>query len=176
MTVIPIQISYAGTSSLTPSAPQQRQFFADTSYAGYTRRFVTATQDGIYCQIYTASVWIPYSSIYAAAVNALPQLTYPPQIGVQPTSSTVTHPSASYFVVSASAETVIQYQWYVSNPNTSSYYALPTTASYSGSKFSGSLTPNLTCSVSQTGSYQLYCSCANPSGTTTSSVITFQIN
>jgi len=121
---------------------------------------------------YTSSVTIPLTSIYQAVFSGSPILTYPPVIQSQPTSSTVTHPASAYFVVSASAEIPIQYQWYWQSSSLSSYVPCPVTY------FSGTASAALTCSstaIAIENSSSYYCSCSNSSGFTVTNFVNLYV-
>jgi hypothetical protein len=175
-TPIAISVSYVNTSSFVPSTPVQRQAFLDKTNPQYTRN-ATLTQDSIYLRYYTSSVVIPLQSLYVVAANALAPLTWPPIILTQPTNSIVTHPTASYFSVSASAEVAISYQWYSSSLSQSisgTYSKLSDSAhGYTGS--SSPLLTYLTSSVTASNS-QFFVVCSDVSGQTTSSVAFLTVN
>jgi hypothetical protein len=164
-----INVSYNGMVNFTSSSPQQQQFMLDTTNVKYLR-YATLTQDSLTLTVYTSSAVIPLSQLYAAAVNVIPQITWPPIIISQPTSSAVTHSNAVYFVVNASAELPITYSWYYQSGSNFTWFPIVSTGSYTGS-----LTAALTCSSPQipfanTASYR--CVLSDVSGFTSSSIAT----
>lgn len=174
----PIMVSYVGTVPFTASALQQRQFFTDYTNPKYVRH-ATMTQDGVYLQIGTASVIIPFANLYAVAANALPQLNWPPVIVTQPTSSTVTNPAPVYFYVSSS---VPQYA-----PNaTVAWYSSSYSQSFVGSAslltntgiFSGVTTNTLALAITNVSLSlsQFFAVETNASGQTTSSLALLTVN
>ena len=159
----PIVIAFVSTaSSFTQSATQQLQFITDRTNPQYPRHMLT-TQDGLYMQVGTGSVFIAKANLYAVASNALAALNWLPIITQQPTSSTVTHPTASYFSVTATSPQYVtqNYQWYSSSLGTHPYLPLTNSAIYSGT--SGSLL-GLSSSIAISGSL-FYCAVSNNAGT-----------
>ena len=167
---IPIAIQFVQTTSYVPSQTLTRnQFMLDTTNPYYVRNAVL-TPNELYVQYYTASGVIPLSQIYQAFISVLPSITWAPIITQQPTNSMVTHPTATYFSVVASAESALSYQWYSSSYSQSlvgSSSKLTNTGVFTGST-SASLTMSAT-NVSMNNS-QFYTIVSNSSGGTTSSV------
>lgn len=160
-----VNIAFTSTGSFVPGAVQRKMTMIDNTNRNFPR-YAYMTQDTFGLVFATSSVVIPLSQIYAAAVSGSPFLSWPPVILTQPTSSTVTHPTASYFVVSASAELPISYAWFYSSGSVS-------WTPVSGSNYTGSLTNALTSSTTNvatqnTASYM--CVLTNAAGTTSSSV------
>ena len=164
-----INISFNGTSSFIKSAPIQQQFQLDTTNIQYLR-YSALTQDSLTLTIFTSSVVIPLTQLYSAAVNVLPQITWPPVILGQPNSASVTNPASASFTVSASAETAITYNWY------SQSYSQSLSSSFSKitastTQFSGGTTATLLYKTSSVldSSSSFFCVLNNASGNTTSS-------
>lgn len=172
---IPVIVSFNSSQSMgsfTPSQTQQLQFITDTTNPLYLRH-MNLTQDGLYMQIGTGSVFISKANLYGVGSQALALLNWPPVIVLQPTSSIVAHTSSVFFTTSAS---VAQY-----TPNaTVQWYSSSFSQSLVGSSsllinspvFSGSTSSNLTCSKTDVGmdNSQFYCVYSNTSGQTTSSL------
>lgn len=172
-TPIGINVNFSSITNFTSSAPLPRQTAFDGTNPNYVRR-VTLLNDSILLTYFTQSVVIPYSSLYNAAASVTNVLTWPPYIVVQPTGSTVTHPTSSYFAVSASSELPITYSWWSSSMGTGPFLQL--TNSLSG--FMGTNTRILTdatSSVSDNGSL-FYCYVSNTRGAVSSSVVSEIIN
>jgi hypothetical protein len=178
---IPITINFAASQSVdsfTPTVTQQLQFITDKTNPFYLRH-MNLTQDGLYMQIGTGSVFISKSNLYGVASQALTVLTWPPIIQIEPTSSIVTHTAAVYFVASAS---VAQYtpnatvQWY------SSSYAQSLVGQFSTLTntgiYNGTTTNALSCSATSTSmnQSQFFCVYSNASGNTTSSLAALTVN
>ena len=168
-----INIAFTTTNSFVPAAPAQKIYSLYGANQAYLR-YMYLSQDCLTLVFNSSSVVIPQTQLWLAAASALPVLTYPPVIGTQPTSSiTVTHPTSASFVVSASAETAITYQWYytsasigpivLSGANTGSIYG-----SYTGSQSPALTCSNTSVSVNKSASY--LCVVSNTSGATSSSV------
>ena len=172
---IGINVSYASAAPFTASALQQRMFFTDKTNPAYLRQ-ATMTQDGVYLQVGTASVVIPFANLYAVASYALPQLNWPPVITAQPTSSAVVHPAAVYFVVAANVPTgtSANYQWY-----SASFAALTVFKALSNiGTYNGTATPALTHSstiVADSGS-GYFCYVSNGSGAVSSSIAILNVS
>jgi len=114
------------------------------------------------------------TSLYAAASAVTSVLTWAPYIVTQPTSSTVNHPTSSYYTVVASSELPMTYSWWSSSMGTGPFLQLTNSlASYMGTNTS-TLT-DTTSSVSDNGS-QYYCFINNTKGGITSSIVTSTIN
>jgi hypothetical protein len=151
--------------------------FTDKTNPQYLRH-ATMTQDGVYLQIGTASVVIPFSNLYSVAATALPQLNWPPVITFQPTSSTVTHPSPVNFFVSSSVAlgaANATYQWYSASFSQSlvgSSSALTNTGIFGGTT-TATLTVSFT-AVSLSLS-QFYVKASNASGYTYSNTATLTV-
>jgi hypothetical protein len=163
-----INITYNGTSSFVKSAPIQQQFQLDTTNVNYLR-YSTLTQDSVTLTVYTSSVVIPLTQLYAAAANTLAQISWPPVILGQPISASITHPASASFYVSASAELPITYNWYsqsYSQSLSSSFSKLTASVNYSGTN-----TPTLIYNNSAVldSSSSFFCVLSNASGNTTSS-------
>jgi hypothetical protein len=173
-----ISVTYSGTSSFVPSAPSQRQFALDTTNNQYIRN-ATLTQDALTLNYYTSSVIISLQNLYQIAVGVNSNLGWPPVIITQPTSSTVTHPTSSIFLASASAanNSNVNYQWFSSSYSQSlvGSGSFPLTSSnYSYSGTSGSLLTLLTSSLSDNAS-TYYCLINCISGNTTSNIATLTV-
>lgn len=171
-----INIQYNGTSSFIPAAPIQKTFIQDTTNPQFPR-YAYLTQDSITVAFSTASVVIPMSQIYQAAVTASPSLTWPPIIITQPNPSQfVTHPTSVFFGVSASAELPISYQWYYQS-GSGNFTTIA--SSVSSSNYAGATTNALTCSTTNanyqnTASY--VCVLSDAAGQTTSSIAILNVN
>lgn len=162
-----INVQFSGYTNFTASAPAQRVMVLNTNNNQYLR-YAILSQDNLQVVYYTSSCVIPLTSIYSAVFSGSPNLTYPPIINIQPTSSTVTHPNALYFAVSASAETPISYQWYWQSSSLNTYVPTPSAT------FSGTASAALTCSttvVATENSASYYCIVSNTTGGTTSSIV-----
>jgi len=168
-----INITYTSPSSFSQSlTPSQRMSVLNSANTSYYR-IATVQQDCIILSYYTASVVIPWQgtgSLWAAGYTANPALTYAPVIIQQPSSSqTVTHPTAVYFSISASAETAISYQWYYNSAsNATSWYPIVSTGSYTGSQTPALTSSTTNVSFQNTSSY--LCVASNTTGNTSSSI------
>ena len=171
-----INISYNGTSSFVPQAPNQRQYALDRTNPKYLRH-ATLTQDCITLQVYTSSVIIPLTQLYSVAINAQPALSWPPVIISTSGSSVTTHPSSSTFMISASSETNISYRWlsssYSQSLSGSGFFPLTSSVHQYLNPTSSTLTL-ATSSLSDSGSLY-YCSATNASGTTKSSIFILNV-
>ena len=173
MPVASISVIFNQTSSFSSWAPVQRTAIIDTTNPVYPRYSLLST--GAVTLVYQSqSVVIPLANLYAAAVSAYPILSWPPVIGVQPTSSAVTHSNAVYFrVSSSSSETAVTYQWFYNTGSNSNYFPIAASDPVNWKNYTGSLTPALTSSVttllSQSNANYL-CVLTNSSGQTTSSI------
>ena len=167
-----INISYNGTSSFVPSSPSQRQFMLDNTNPQYLR-YCTLTQDCIRAVVYTSSVVIPLTQLYAVCAAANPVITWAPLIVTQPTSSHQHTPSGSSFFVSESAETTINYQWYSKViPQSSVFYPLTGSVMYNGISSS---TLNHISSSYVDNSSSFFCFVSNTSGQISSSIANFYV-
>jgi hypothetical protein len=164
-------ITATGTSSFVAGAPQQRSYMLNTRNPQYMRNAVL-TQDCLTLTYYTTSVVFPLTApggLYQAAAQLVGGLTYPPIILTQPTNSIVTHPTSSYFSISASVEYgTASYQWY-SSSFSSSYIFVPLTNSINFTGCTSSLLVDVTSSVSDSGS-TYYCRVGDIGGYVTSSI------
>jgi len=169
MPIIPISVNYSGNLNFTASAASQRSFILNSNLPSFLRIW-SLTQDNLSFTNNQNGITIqfPLTNLISAAAAASGLITIAPQIVTQPTSSTVTHTSSSYFTVGATSESTITYQWYSSSFLTSSVFnPLPSP----NSVFTGSLTAALTHSntvIGDSGSNYL-CVVSNSSGATTSS-------
>lgn len=165
MPVQSINIQYTTPSNFSASFPPQKTSVLDTTNPNYLR-YATLATDSVALTYYSVSVLIPLSQLYQAAASASYALTWPPIILTQPTNSIVTHPAAAYFVVSASAEIPITYQWFRQS-GSGNFTSIISTGSYTGSQ-----TPALTHSNTVTGesTSSFVCVCSNASGVTSSSI------
>ena len=162
-------------ANFTSSAIAQRQFTLNTENTNYIRNW-TLTQDTLFFNFQTASVAFPLYSLAAIAVSVNSQLAWPPSIIIQPTSSYVTHPTSSYFMVSASAAngSSLTYQWYSQSLSqsifTSSIVFYPLTNSLQGY---GGVTTNFlthyTSSITDASS-SYYCQLNGVNGSVSSSI------
>lgn len=167
-----INVNFVGTSSFTPAAPSQRTYIINNNLYGYNR-YAYLSQDSLTMVYYTSSVVIPFTQLFQAAASASSAITWPPVMVTQPTSSlTVTHPAPFYLSISASSEVPATYQWQWQSSSLSGY------TNATASQFTGSTTPNLTCSVTAVGlenSASFYCIVQNSAGNVTSSTSTTYI-
>jgi hypothetical protein len=164
---IAFNISFNGYTNFTASVPSQRVQVLNTTNPLYLR-YAVLSGDNLQVVYYSASAVIPMASIYQAMFTALSSLTYAPFIGLQPTSSTATHPSSLYFVVSSSSEIPTTYQWLWQSSSLSTYVNCPTTY------FSGTASAALTCSstvVNIENSASYFCVASNASGQASSSIV-----
>ena len=164
---VALTVSFGGYTNFTASFPPAQRITTLNATNPTYLRYAMLTNDSLQLVYYSASAVIPLSSIYAAAFTALPVLTYPPVFLINPTSSTVTHPSPAYFAVTASSEVTIGYQWYWQSASLSTFVPCPT------SLFAGTASAALTCSatvISTENSSSIYCVASNTSGGTTSSI------
>lgn len=168
---ISININFAGTNSFVPSAPSQRQNLAYLTNPSFAR-YATLTNDSMTFNFFTASVVIPISQLWAAAISASSQLTYPPFILNQPTSSTVTHPTGSTFTISASAEIPFTYQWYWQSSSLSTFIPTPS-PQFLGTSSNALTITNTTQSVQNNSQY--LCVLTNSAGSTTSSIASLTV-
>jgi hypothetical protein len=178
-TPISFNVSFNGYTNFTSSTQAQRVMVLNTNNPQYLR-YALLSGDNLQVVYYTASAVIPLASIYQAMFSALPSLTYPPVIGIQPSASvqTITHGAAlgtaSYYL-SASAEIPISYQWYTS-PDAGNTWFLPTASvgkySYKGTSSYG-LTASFAVNTQPSWSYE--CVVSNAAGATTSSTATLYI-
>jgi hypothetical protein len=176
-TIQAINVAFTTTSSFTPAAPVQRQFFIDSNVANYYRN-ATLTQDSLYLSYYTTSIVIPLTVLYNAAATYNSWLSWAPFIITEPSNSFVTHPATATFKVTASSNFSIAYQWYsqsYSQSVTSSTVYYPLTASagvFLG--VTGSILYVFNTSQSMSTS-SFYCQVSNNSGITNTSTATLYV-
>lgn len=173
-----INITFTNTSSFVPAQPSQRTSIGDFTNPSF-RRYCYLTGDSLTLIVYTSSVVIPLlgpGGLYAAAISASSALSWPPIIITQPNSSSVTHPTKSFFVVSASAETPITYNWF------SQSYSQSLSGVWSdladGTSYTGSATNALTHSNTSIGDFtsSYFCALSDASGVVSSSTATLTVN
>ena len=175
-----IAVSYSGTSSFSPAyQPAQKQFVLDKTNSSYVRN-ATLTSDSLYLQYFTSSVVISLANLYAVAASANPALSWAPVVVINPTASTVTHPTAAYFSVSASQApnsfTTMSYQWF------SSSYSQSLSGSFSpltsSTNYYNVTTTNLTVATTSVAmnQSQYFCNVSNISGVTTSTAALLTVN
>lgn len=175
MPIVPFNVSFSGLTNFTSSTPSQRVFILNSNLPSFLRIW-SLSQD---CISFTnnnngITTQIPLTNLIAAAAAASPLITIAPVITTQPTSSTVTHTSSSYFVVNATSETPTTAQWYSASallPNVFNPLPSPNVI------FTGSLTYALTHSgtVVADASSSYLCVVSNTSGNSTSSIATLYV-
>ena len=172
-----INVAFTNTSSFVFGTPSQQVTILDSTNPAYLRQ-VYLTQQGVKISRASAGivVGIPLYTLFAAAGEAVPGITWPPIIVTQPTSSAnVTHPATASLFISASDEPALYgsndmtYQWYV-QPSGSSTWSTPSNTG--NVNYQGATTTNLSASfITSTIPYYYYeCVVSNPSGNTTSSI------
>lgn len=162
----PTAASGSQTYSWTPTTI--RQSVLDATNPNYPRLIqldanVVAFSKRINGVSYTAVM--PLSVILPAVLALVPQLTWPPIIVIQPSSTSVAAPAIAAFTVVSTSEITITYQWQISTDSGVTFTDLTNAGVYSDVT---TLTMNISNSTGlNTNQYR--CVCTNGSGSTTTS-------
>lgn len=151
-----------------------RQSLLDATNPNYTRLIqldnsVVAFSKRIGNLSYTAVIQL--SDILPAILALVPQLTWPPIIVTQPSSTTVVAPAIAAFTVLATSEITISYQWQISTDSGSNFTDLTNSGVYSNVT---TATMNISNSTGlNTNQYR--CVCTNGSGSKTTDAATLTV-
>jgi len=117
-------------------------------------------------------VQFPIQELLKIAYTIQPNaFTWTPVVTLQPTSSTITHPTACSFKVDATAETGITYKWYSAPSQSVSFTAITPSG-----VFTNVTTPTLTITDSTGLDNTSYlCQCSGSAGTTNSTYATLTV-
>lgn len=165
-----INIQFVSTSSIPFTAPVQRVTLLDSSNPQFLRQ-VMVSNDGVRIIRGQYTIQFPMQQLFQAAISASPSMSWAPYIITNPVSQTAASSSASYFNITASAESPITYQWYSQASGSIGFGVVSSSAPYLG-ETSSSLFINPCTGLDQ---FQYLCVASDVSGQTTSSIATLTV-
>lgn len=162
----PTGVTASGSTTTAWSNLLVRQSVLDSTNATYVRNW--QLNNGVLVLTKGTNIaGIPLTQIAPLLFALVPQLSWPPNIGTQPSNASVIHPAPANFsvVITLIELPVTGYQWQVSTNGGTSWTNLT-----NGGAYSNVTTATMTVTPPDTSydQYQFRCNITNASGTSTS--------